>query len=140
MKRSGDRSMTPSLLAGATSLALVSGLAFATPAAAQEQTADPLEKVEEAISPPPIISEGDELVVDPAAEAPPSQVRDDFRWDELDADGDGRISRSEGSANPDFDSNFEMTDADSDGYVTQEERDARSKLDEPELEEEDEQN
>ena len=139
MKRSGDRSLTPTLLAGAASVALVSGLAFATPAAAQEQTADPLEKVEEVMSPPPIISDGDELVVDRAAEAPPSEVRDDFRWDELDADRDGRISRSEGSANPDFDSNFEMTDADSDGYVTEAERDTRSRLDEPEPEEEDEQ-
>lgn len=140
MKRSATRSLTPTLLASAAWLTLISGLACAVPATAQEQTADPLEKVEDAVSPPPIITEGDELVVDQASETPPSEVRDDFRWNELDADGDGRISRSEGSADPDFDSNFEMTDADSDGYVTQAEQDARDAANEPEPEEDEDQN
>lgn len=130
-----DPSLTPTLLAGAACLTLIGGIAFAAPAAAQEQTGNALDKVEQAVSPPPIISDGDQ-----ADEAPPAQARDDFRWSELDADGDGRISRSEGSADPDFDSNFEMMDADSDGYINQTELDDRDPADVPEPEEEDEQN
>ncbi|WP_222565357.1 hypothetical protein [Novilysobacter antarcticus] len=128
------RALAPSLLSGAAGLALVAGMAFAAPAAAQQQNADPLDNAEQAMSPPPIISDDDR-----ADAAPPSEVRDDFRWDELDADGDGRISRSEGSANPDFDSNFEMTDADGDGYVTRAEEDASDRANPPEPEEADEQ-
>lgn len=139
MKRPMNRSPNVALLTGAACLMLISGLALAAPAAAQERTADPMEKVGEAVSPPPIVTDGDELVVDQPIDTPPSEVRDDFRWNELDADGDGRISRTEGSANPDFDSNFEMTDADSDGYVTQAEQYARDARNKPEPEEIDDQ-
>ena len=130
----GPRALAPSLLSGAAGLALVAGMAFAAPAAAAQQNADPLDSVEQAMSPPPIIRDEDR-----ADDAPPSDIRDNFRWDELDADGDGRISLSEGSANPDFDSNFEMTDADGDGYVTRAEEDASDRENPPEPEEADEQ-
>lgn len=39
-------------------------------------------------------------------------------WDELDADGDGRITRTEAEVNADFKSRFELLDADHDGVVT----------------------
>jgi hypothetical protein len=39
-------------------------------------------------------------------------------WDELDADGDGRITRAEAEVNADFKSRFELLDADHDGVVT----------------------
>ena len=39
-------------------------------------------------------------------------------WSELDADGDGRITRAEAEVNADFKSRFELLDADHDGVVT----------------------
>ena len=128
------RALALSVLSGAAGLALVAGMAFAAPATAQQQNADPLDNIEQAML-PPIISDEDR-----ADDAPPTEVRSDFSWDELDADGDGRISRSEGSANPDFDSNFEMTDVDGDGYVTRAEEDASDRANPPEPEEADDQN
>lgn len=134
------RRSNPAVLPGAVGLALIAGMAFAAPAAAQEQTADQLDKMEQEIAPPPVIDTDADNDIDIDAEeadAPPSEVRDDFRWDQLDADGDGQISRSEGSADPDFDSNFEMVDADSDGYVDDTELDEDDPVDQPEPEEED---
>lgn len=130
------RRSNPAVLPAAIGLALIAGMAFAAPAAAQEQTADQLDKMEQEIAPPPVIDTDADIHAE-EADAPPSGVRDDFRWDQLDADGDGRISRSEGSADPDFDSNFEMVDADSDGYIDDTELDEDDPVDQLEPEEED---
>lgn len=46
-------------------------------------------------------------------------------WAQLDVDGDGRVSGSEGRVDADFQANFEMMDADRDGYVSDAEYRAR---------------
>ncbi|QOW19314.1 hypothetical protein INQ41_11915 [Lysobacter ciconiae] len=125
-----DRSVLPARAAGLACLGLfAAGIAIAVPAFAQDQSSTALDKVEQEIAPPPVISDSDKIL-----QSPPSEVRDDFQWNELDTDGDGRISRSEGSVNADVHSNFEMTDTNGDGYITQAEREAhdRSHAVEPE--------
>lgn len=47
---------------------------------------------------------------------PPAAQR--LAWDELDADGDGRITRAEAELNADFKTRFDAIDADHDGVVT----------------------
>jgi EF hand domain-containing protein len=48
-------------------------------------------------------------------------------WTRLDADGDGRVSATEGSADTDFNTDFATMDADHDGYVTDAEYRAAAK-------------
>lgn len=50
-------------------------------------------------------------------------------WTKLDADGDGRISTTEGAIDTDFQSGFATMDADQDGYVTDAEYRAAAKAD-----------
>lgn len=50
-------------------------------------------------------------------------------WSELDADGDGRITRAEAEVNADFKSRFELLDADHDGVVTDIEYRASERVD-----------
>ncbi len=99
-------------LAVAAGATLIACAALAAPAMAQERTANELDKMAQQISPPPVIR-----VEDPPAATPPTADRDDVRANPLDTDGDGRISRAEGSADADFERNFEMMDVDSDGYL-----------------------
>lgn len=116
----------------ALGVALIAGLAFAPPSAAQEQTTNRLDRMEQEIDPPPPIDMDDQTpVVD--------TTRTHMDWKQLDSDGDGRISRSEGSVDPDFDRNFEMMDTDSDGYITGSEMDDRDPTGLSEPEEDDEQ-
>lgn len=57
-------------------------------------------------------------------------------WAQLDVNGDGRISGSEGQVDADFKANFEMMDANRDGFVTAGEYRAQAQSDQPEPEEE----
>lgn len=119
-----QRSIRPSnaaALAAAVSIALVAGIGLAASVAAQEAK-------------PRMISDSDAL----RNNVPPVEHGENQRWRQLDTDGDGRISRSEGRVDPDFDSNFEMMDADSDGYINIPDvnEDDQSDLLEPEEEDE----
>ena len=60
-------------------------------------------------------------------------------FDQLDTNGDGRISGAEGRVVADFKANFEMMDADDDGFVTQAEFRARARADNEKEEEPEEQ-
>lgn len=57
-------------------------------------------------------------------------------WAQLDVNGDGRISGSEGQVDADFKANFEMMDANRDGFITAGEYRAQAQSDQPEPEEE----
>lgn len=77
---------------------------------------------------PPPIEEVEERAMQPAK--PPGQVRDATEkssdatqgsrgnFEQIDTNGDGRISAAEGQVVADFKANFEMMDADRDGYVS----------------------
>lgn len=119
----------PSTRAAALGAALIAGLAIASPSVAQEQTTNRLDRMEQEIEPPPPIDSDSQAVLD--------AEHSDIDWKQLDSDGDGRISRSEGSVDPDFERNFEMMDTDSDGYVTDNEMDGHDPTDVPEPEEDD---
>lgn len=58
----------------------------------------------------------------PPEPSPAPDPVDADRWQQLDTDGDGRISAEEGQVDADFGSNFEMMDVDHDGYVDEGER------------------
>lgn len=75
----------------------------AAPSQRTEQTATP---------PPPTQSQG------PEQAAEHSSVAQRDVWARLDTDGDGQISRSEGSADAEFKADFSTMDADSDGYIS----------------------
>ncbi|GHA83617.1 hypothetical protein [Cognatilysobacter bugurensis] len=61
------------------------------------------------------------------ARAPAEAQRE--AWSELDADGDGRVTRTEAEVNADFKSRFELLDADHDGAVTDSEYRASGRVD-----------
>jgi hypothetical protein len=96
----------------------------ATTAPAQDRTTQQLEVMEQEAMPPPVNS---------------TDIDRDNPWSPLDTDGDGRISREEGDADPDFSANFDMVDTDRDGYINRAEMDARDAVEDiPEPEEQDE--
>lgn len=119
----------PFASATAFGVALIAGLAFAPPLSAQEKTATELDRMEQEVGPPPPIDTDVQTAVD--------AERADIDWKQLDSDGDGRISRNEGSVDPDFDRNFEMMDTDSDGYITGSEMDGHDPTGVSEPEEDD---
>jgi hypothetical protein len=62
--------------------------------------------------PSPVQSQGGEHA------APPAAIVQRDTWTRLDADGDGRISTTEGAVDVEFSSGFATMDADGDGFVT----------------------
>lgn len=70
------------------------------------------QRLEDPMSNPPPHSQAGGQVADPSAVA-----RSD-KWTQLDADGDGRISATEASADPDFYTHLSVMDADGDGFVS----------------------
>ena len=121
-------------LVAAASAALLTCATFAAPTVAQERTATELDTMAQQVSPPPVIS-----AEDPPAATPPEALRNEVSAHALDADGDGRISRAEGSADADFERNFEMMDVDSDGFLDQGELEDNDPASLPEPEERDDQ-
>lgn len=85
----------------------------------------PPPEVEEAAmnapKPPPAKAQG----ADHAAAHSAVVQRD--KWAQLDVNGDGRISGTEGDVDADFKANFEMMDEDKDGFVTDAEFRAQAK-------------
>lgn len=82
--------------------------------------------------PPPVNAQG-------AAKAAghSSSIRQRDKWAQLDVNGDGRISGTEGQVDADFKANFEMMDANDDGFVTDVEFRAQAKAEHDEREERD---
>jgi hypothetical protein len=100
-------------------------------------------------SAPPLPPEVEEAAMNPsrpppakAETAPPAadrvSIRQRSKWAQLDVNGDGRISGTEGQGDADFKANFEMMDADKDGFITNTEYSARAKAESNESEEEEE--
>lgn len=120
---------TVSMLAATFGLIAAVGTAWSAPPATsapavQDQTSQQLEVMEQEVMPPPVNA---------------TDIDRDHPWSPLDADGDGRISRDEGSVDPDFTANFDMVDSDRDGYINRAEMDARDAVEDiPEPEEQDE--
>ena len=121
-------------LVAAASAALLTSATFAAPTIAQERTATELDTMAQQVSPPPVIG-----AEDPPAATPTEAPRNEVSAHALDADGDGRISRVEGSADADFERNFEMMDVDSDGFLDQGELEDNDPASLPEPEERDDQ-
>lgn len=82
--------------------------------------------------PPPATAQG------AANAAAHSSIVQREKWAQLDVNGDGRISGSEGQVDADFKANFEMMDANDDGFVTDVEFRAQAKAEHDEREEEEE--
>lgn len=89
-------------------------------------------------SAPPLPPEVEEAAMNPSrpppatveAAPPPTarvSIRQRDKWAQLDVNGDGRISGTEGQGDADFKANFEMMDADKDGFVTNTEYSAHDK-------------
>lgn len=145
------------MLAAAIGLSLAAGAAWSAgpiaDASAQDQSTQQLQKTQSDVMPPPAnttdANRGARTDRDAATQAdrvqdqragtatdrwstegtPPTDANRASQWNHLDADGDGRISRSEGSSDPDFSSNFEMMDANSDGYINNTEMGTRGSMD-----------
>ena len=87
----------------------------------------PPPEVEEAAmnapKPPPANAQG------AANAAAHSSVVQRDKWAQLDVNGDGRISGTEGQVDADFKANFEMMDEDKDGFITDAEFRAQAKTD-----------
>lgn len=90
-----------------------------------ESEPPPPPEVEEAAmnapKPPPANAQG------AAHAAAHSSVAQRDKWAQLDVNGDGRISGTEGQVDADFKSNFEMMDENQDGFVTDAEFRAQAK-------------
>lgn len=56
-----------------------------------------------------------------AAAAPAAQPGQQLTWADLDADGDGNLSREEAAAHPALSAAFDQIDADGDGVITPQE-------------------
>lgn len=99
-------------------------------AASHPDTAPSTQRLNE--SAPPLPPEVEEAAMNPsrppptnaeAAEPQPpaagrATIRQRSKWAQLDVNGDGRISGTEGEGDADFKANFEMMDADKDGFIT----------------------